>query len=95
MLEIVLHNGTRTDLEKKIYNTFNQMNTILHHWLKKKYPLFLLNMNRTGGDGDTDDLALAPAAAAHVNDASHADPADPSETDSASTHAAVTLNTAL
>ena len=35
MLEIVLHNGTRTDLEKKIYNTFNQMNTILHHWLKK------------------------------------------------------------
>ena len=52
-------------------------------------------MNRTGGDGDTDDLALAPAAAAHVNDASHVDPADPSETDSASTHAAVTLNTAL
>ena len=93
MLEIVLRNGTRTDLEKKIYNTFNQMNTIIHHWLKNSY--FLLNMNRTGGDGDTDDLALAPVAAAHVSDASHVEPTDPSETDSASTHAAHTLNTAL
>ena len=52
-------------------------------------------MNRTGGDGDTDDLALAPVAAAHVSDASHVGPTDPSETDSASTHAAFTLNTAL
>ena len=52
-------------------------------------------MNRTGGDGDTDDSALAPAAAAHENDALHVGPTDPSETDSASIHAADTLNTAL
>ena len=63
--------------------------------LTKKNSYFLLNMNRTGGDGDTDDLALAPAATAHVSDASHVGPTDPSETDSASTHAAHTLNTAL
>ena len=93
MLETVLHNGTRTDLEKKIYKTFNQVNPSLQSLTKNPY--FPLNLNRAGGDGDTDDLALAPAAAAHVNDASHVDPADPSETDSASTHAAVTLNTAL
>ena len=60
-----------------------------------KTPYFLLNLNRTGGDGDTDDLASAPAAAAHGNDASLVGPTDPSETDSASIHAADTLNTAL
>ena len=87
MLGFVLQSGLRTipyQREKLKEKTFHQ----------KKF-VFPLITFRVGDDDGVDGPALAPAAVADGNDVSRADPAVPSETDSASIPGLNTLITAL
>ena len=86
MLGFVLQSGLRTihyqsdyHIEKKFLSS-------------NSFPLITF---RVGGDDGVDDPALAPAAVADGNDVSPADPAVPSETDSASIPGLNALTTVL